>query len=618
MTVADAVARLTPICLTGATHADYARTVQLAELYRKLATGDIDSLLRPFARRENDFEFATRKKLTVETVSASWNQLRTPFYEMARLRGGAVTKRFDYAETLPVSDAQRFAAKLTLVTNAYYNRKPIEHYLAEKLVKSHCMSDPNAWLLTVFLPFDFRTQVPRPYPVLVPCEAAVDFTREAGDVTSFTARYRIPQSSSAFRYTCYLENQAVDCWPVLWDGNTPTYTLPEGLTVAGVLLDEANNKRVAYQYAILNHRAGQVPATVLGYAVDEAGTGETFVSPLHPAMPFMVGMLKTGSENDVVMAQMATPIRSQYAKPCPGLGRDDEGRIHSCINGLDTATTAKCSVCGGAGQLAAPITALETITVPWPEDGEKVPVKPAEAMAFLGPSAELPKLQLDYLQSRRLLAMQAVHGTEDADRAAGTETATQRRLRQQAQRVALAPAADQLSTLYVHAATTCAAYTDTGQGLTVVYEIPVVEQVSEDELYEQRAAAKKAGADSSTLEAIDSRIALKQFADDPDALAKNQVKRRYITFLGYSIEQVNQLYALGGMTKYNWVARHSADIVFGELEVEVTNFYHLAEKEQGRLVDEKIKKLVSDLPPSSAAMPRMNLSPLDQPVAAAV
>ncbi len=606
--VADVLPRLEQVCVHGAVHADYARTTQLATLYRKLATGDIGSLLQQFSRREDAAQFETRKQMTIETVSASWNQLRTPFYEVARKRGGDVTKRLDYAASVPVTEAQRRQQRLTQAINRYYNGQPVENYLAQKVVKSHMMSDPNAWLLTQFAPFDANTQVAQPYPVLLPCESAVDFAREAGEVASFTARLAVPVAPTRYRYCCFLTTQAVDCWPVLWEGDTPTYTLPEGSALAGQFVDGDN--RVQYQYRILTHDAGVVPSYVLGYVEDEAGTGETFVSPLHAALPFLIGMLKVGSENDIVMAQMAFPVRAAYAKDCPGAGPDAAGVVHTCTNGIDLAALAPCSVCGGTGTLPFSITAAETVTMPFPKPGEEVKVKPGDLAAFIGPPTDNPTLQLEYLKSRRVLAMQAVHGTEDADRVAGTETATQRRLRQKAQQVALSPCADHLADLYKNAVLASAGYTDTAADLTVVYNIQVIDPESEDELYEQRKAAVDAGADASTLEAIDNRIAYRQYADDPDALVKNQVKRKFMTFLGYSDTWVTQQATLGYISAEHRVLRTHADIIFGELEVEVTDFYNLAYEAQLERVNAKVAQILAKLPTAAGSLPRLNLSPV--------
>jgi hypothetical protein len=600
MTVPDAVARLLPLLLTGAPHQDYARTVALATKYRRLATGDVAPLMRPMARRETEAQFAQRVNWTIETVSSSWNELRTPFYQVARLRGGTVTKRFDYAEAVPRTEAQRRALRLEAVTDAYYNRKPIEKYLAEVLTKSVCMSDPNAWLLTEFTKFDFRAQVAQPYPVLLPCEAAVDFTRAAGVVSSFTGRFAIKQSTEKFRYVCWLSNEAIDCWPVLYEGAKPMPTMPEGAVGVVDVVDEAT-KRVVYQYRILTHKAGQVPAMPMGYVPDEATELRTFVSPLHPALPYLLGMLKVGSENDIVMSQMAFPIKAAYVKDCPGAGLV-EGVVHTCINGIDPHSLSKCRVCGGEGTLPLPITAAESVTLPMPQVGEELKVKPADMVAYIAPPVEAPDLQLRYLDSRRLLAKQAVFGAEQATRVAGSETATQQRIKLDAELTALAPFADQHVSLYVHAAQVCAGYADVADQLNVVYELPAdLERLSLDDLYEQRRIAVVSGTSAGNLAVIDRRITLKELADDPAELNRYLVKCRFVTFLGYSDTWVTQQSTLGYISAEHRVARTHTDIIFGELELETTDFYHLNYRAQVPLVAAKIQDIIARLPAAATS-----------------
>lgn len=604
MTVADAVARLLPLLLTGTPHADYARTVELATTYRRLATGDVAALMRPMARRETAAQFAQRVAWTIETVSSSWNELRTAFYQVARLRGGTVTKRFDYAQAVPTTEAQRRAQRLEAVTDVYYNRKPIENYLAEVLTKSVCMSDPNAWLLTEFAPFDFRTQVAQPYPVLLPCEAAVDFTRQAGVVSSFTGRFRLPQAPGAYRYTCYLENQTVDCWPVVWTGDKPTPTMPEGATGVVDVVDESG--KLVYQYRILTHSAGRVPAIPVGYVIDEATEGRTFVSPLHPALPYLRGMLKVGSENDIVMSQMAFPIKAAYVKDCPGSGLIDNV-LHTCQGGIDLKSpTGKCGLCGGEGTLPVPTTAAETVTLPFPEVGEELKVKPADMVAYIAPPVEAVDVQLRYLESRRLLAKQAVFGSEQAARVAGSDTATQQRIKLDAELTALAPFADQHVSLYVHAAQVSAAYVDVASGLTVVYELPAdLERLSLDDLFAERQRAVVAGASARDLAVIDRRIAYKQLADDADALNRRIVQDRFVTFLGYPDTWVTQQATLGYISVEDRVARTHTDIIFGELELEQSangiDFYQLAYRAQVPLVAAKLKEIIGRLPAAATA-----------------
>jgi hypothetical protein len=610
MTLADALARLTPMLLAGTTHPDYARVVALATLYRRLATGDIEQLLTRFTRREDPAQYAARLQMTVETVSSSWNELRTPFYQIARLRGGTVTRRFDYdANRIAPTEAQRRAARLESVTSQYFNGRPISEYLAEHVVKSVGMSDPNAWLLTEFAPFDFRTQVAQPYPVLLPCEAVIDFTRAAGLVTSMTARFSVTREGvTGSRYTTYLENEALDFWPVLYKDSHPIFTLPEGSTPDGVITDPDNGNRILWQYRILNHGAGQVPAQPVGYVLDEVTDLRTFVSPLQPAVPFLLQMLKVGSENDIVMAQMAFPIRAAYVPPCPGV-KDHGG----CVNGQAPITMSSCIVCGGLGQLPIPTTAAETITLPMPKDPADVKIKPSELISFIAPPVDAPKLQLEYLESRRALAKEAVLSTPVLSKTTVTQTATERMSQMDQMNVALTPSADQFSTLYIHTATVCASYVDVADGLIVVHQFPADLQLkSLGDLYAERKAALDAGAASSVLEAIDKQIAFKLFADDPEALAKYLVKARFITFMGYTDDQVLKLWVMGGCSNEERLLRTHADSIFGEIELEEPEFYSLAYAAQKPIVEQKVKDVLARQPVATASM-GSNFRPLTLP-----
>jgi len=600
MLVADALPRLEQVCLNGATHADYTLTVARALLYRRLATGDIAPLMRRMARRESDTDYAARVSMTIETVSSAWNQLRTPFYAVARLRNG-VTRRFDYDDAVAAPEATRRAARLEDVLSTYYAGAALQNYLAERLSRVDCLSDPNAWLLTEFAPFDFRTQVARPYPVLIPCEAAVDFSRAAGITQQLTVRLAVAGFPGAYRYLCYLDSEAVDCWPVVWQGQTPHATLPPDSVLAGEFTDPLNG-RVLYQYRVLRNAPGRVPAQPAGYVIDEQGTGETYVSPLHAAVPFLLQMLKVGSENDIVMSQMAFPIRLAYVPRCPGRGMVN-GTRHSCTNGQDPLSPGgQCEICQGTGTVPVPITAAETLALPIPEPGEELRVKAADLLSFVSPPTDNPRLQLDYLNSRAQLAMQAIFGQSEADRVAGSQTATQRQIELQEKLTALAPFADWFAGAYVYQATVAAAYADVAQGLRVVYEFPPdLEQDTEADLYAVRLAALTAGASAQTLEAIDKKIAYKQFSSDEAALVRSKVRQRFIMFAGYSEDQVLKMWSLGIISAEDRVSRTHADAIFSDLEMQYPAFYTLKYPAQSVLVTEKIAAILAKLPTAPAA-----------------
>ena len=179
MTIDEARARLEDLMPRNGTHQDYGRTVQLATMYRRYATGDVAPLMRRYARRESEADYDARVSMTIETVSSTFGELKTPYYTVSKLRGAGVTKALSYPDASP-ADALRLAERATLAIDRYYNQRPLEEYLSEFLARSVMFSDPNAWLLTTFGPFDFRTGLAHPYPVLLPCEAVVDCARAAG------------------------------------------------------------------------------------------------------------------------------------------------------------------------------------------------------------------------------------------------------------------------------------------------------------------------------------------------------------------------------------------------------------------------------------------------------
>lgn len=611
MTVEDAVIRARPFLLAGATHPDYARTVELATLYRRLATGNIGPLLHRHAREaENDF--TARRDLTTSVVPSVWNALRTPFYQVARLKDGQVTKRFDYSEGISPADVERFTAALTQAVGHYYDSRSLEDYLAEFVTRTAGMTDPNAWLLTEFAAFDYRTQQAQPYPVLLPCEAAVDYTRQAGVTQSVTFRTAVEDMAAAFRFTVYLDNEAVDFWPIVDEGGVQVDFMPPGSVVAGYVADDTQTVR--YSYRILAHNAGRVPASRIGYVLDELTEGRTFVSPLTPAIPYLLKELKSGSELEYVMSDMAFPHKLQYVADCPGLPG------LGCVLGKVPLTGNTCQACHGSGKDTIQTSASEVLTFQLPKDPADIKLKLTEMLAFIGPGTDVPKLQMEYQESLVANATKMLFNSPVLNKATVTQTATERLAELDQKNIALTPSADCFSRLYVHHATVSAAYVDAERGLTVVYDFPADLQLeSEDDLYTRLKNATESGAPSFVIEQIGHRIARKIYADNPQELRRYFVKSKFITFLGLSNDYVLKLATLGYITPEERVLRTHADSIFSEIEDAEANFYNLPRARQQELVDAKAQAIVAKLGPTSgSAFGRLNLSTTPAPAAPVV
>ena len=67
-------------------HQDYARTVLLADTYKKLITGEnIASLLIQFTPRESKEQFAQRLRLTQSVTPQMSEKIINPFYKVSRI-----------------------------------------------------------------------------------------------------------------------------------------------------------------------------------------------------------------------------------------------------------------------------------------------------------------------------------------------------------------------------------------------------------------------------------------------------------------------------------------------------------------------------------------------------
>lgn len=594
-TVPEALARVTPLVLTAGVHPDHARTVEHATLCRDLASGNIAPHLRRFVSRETEAEYQVRLKLTISTAPAVWSELATPFFQVSRLKGSQVERRYDYEAPVSEAEASRRRERLLTALDSYYERRPVEDYLSERVVRSVAMTDPNAWLLTTFAPFDFRTQTPRPAPVLVPCEQVADVTRDAGETESVTFRVLLATpEGNAYRYIVYLANEALECWPVINPGGqNPFYTLPEGAAVFADIRDDQGY--LVAQVVRHQHHAGQVPACPVGFVPDPLTDGRTYVSPLNPAICYLEKAMGLDSELDITMQKVVHPHKSQYVPACPGLPNQ------GCTGGL-TNTGDTCSLCGGTAQSPIATSAMDVATYPLPKNPEDVKLKLNEMVYFSIPPIELPKFQIEYQDILTTRASRTLFNTQTLTKARTVSTAAERMAELAQKNNALSPCGDWLSRTYVHIGLTSAGYLDVAQGLVITYDLPPeylpVEVADLEEAY---GAAVQAGLDAAYLQLLYLQLVRHRLADNPEELRKMLVRLRFVTYIGLSDTQFAAYCALNYISPEKRTLRIEQDSIFYELETATPGFYDLPPAAQQVLVDAKVKDLVAALPSAAGA-----------------
>lgn len=590
VSVPDALARVTPFVLTSAVHPDHGRTVEHATLLRRLASGDIAPLLRRYTLGESEEQYQARLSLTISTVPAVFAELSTPYFQVSRLKGSQVERRLDYDATVSEAEATRRRVRLEAALSRYYEARPVEDYLSERIVRSVSMTDPNAWLLTTFSRFDFRTEVPQPFPLLIPCEQVADFTRAAGQTESVTFRFLVTEGAhTAYRYVVYLENDLLECWPVLWDGPTPTYTLPEGATVYDEITDDQG--KLLSQVRLLSHRAGRVPAAPVGFVPDPQTSGRTYISPLNPAVCFLEKELKTGSELDIVMSKVVHPHKSQYVPACSG--QPNEG-----CNGGKTTTGNTCALCHGTALSPISTSAIEVSTFPLPKRPEDMKDAPdlSKLVYFNAPDVALPKFQVEYQDWLVARASRTLFNTNTLVKTSMVTTAAERIAEARQKNNALSPMGEWMSRMYVHIVMVEAGYLDVAASLSATYRLPPeLIPVEISDLEEAFGDASKAGLDAMYLQHLYEQLMRHRLADNPDGLRKALVKMRFVPYLGLSDAQFLQYAALNYIPAEKRTLRIEQDSIFYELETKSPGFYDLAPVAQQTLVDAKVKELVAAL-----------------------
>lgn len=573
------------LVLRGTPHADYARCAALAAEYRALATGDgLGQLLRRYEARETQQEYDGRLRLTEFLTPAIWSQLLKAFVRVARLRQG-VTRRFDYADNTPDPDGRR--TRLVAALEKFDGLSSLEDYLGTVTVETTGDTDPNAWLVTDFAPFDYRREQPRPLPVVVPCEAAWDFTQDGGAHTSLTVK---TPWAGASRYTVYLANETITYYPFVTENGQPQSTRPESLPVAWTVTGDTSQP--AFEAVVTRHRAGRLPAERLGYVPDRVTSGRTCVSLLHPALPYLRKTLKLGSEADITAAQVVHPHKAQYALACPGVedkgcgdsGRDRDGNV--------------CGLCHGTHINPTQTGAGDVLQLPYPKDAEpKDIVDLSKLVVWNAPPTDIVKMQDELLEKYQQRAHQAVFNSDQLVKVTVTGTATEYQDRKDELNNTLAPYAQSLSRLYRSSALVVAAYQDAADGLSVTYRHPAdLKLRSEAELNAALKSAVDSGAPAPVREALALEMVEKVFVDNPLEVLKYKVKMRFTPFQGLSDETVLRLQAVGQVLPEYMALRFYQDSIFAEIEQQQgMDFYRLAETAQQALVDTAVQKILQQM-----------------------
>jgi hypothetical protein len=559
-------------------HKHYTRVVDKAGLYKKLCTGEgVDSLMERFVKRESLAAFEQRKNLTQHIVSVIADNIQTTFQKVPRsnsLRRVVAYKGED--------NEKRVA--LEKVLSSFWGNMSMDDFFAIRFMELNA-TDPNAFVVLEFKPFDNRKERAQPYPFVVPSSAAIDFSYTNNVLDYLIAKTSI--STNGERISVYLPNYTVTGERI--DGKELEVERPADDYVTFEHGGQTYFQAGRYYYLVqfFEHKTGYVPAFRVGYSRDLVTEGETFVNIFDRAIPLFMKTIKSNSELDLTMSLSAFPLSIRYANKCDA---------NECLGGK-TGSGGLCGSCEGTG-FKKPTSAQEEIVIGLPRNPEEM-IDLDKLQTYKHPPVEFVKFMNDYINELSDKCQKAVFKSEITTKTEVAKTAYGQNISLQSVYDVLYNCALNLGRCFEFAAKTVAKITDLDDGLVVSYKFGKdFKMKSMEDLILDLKLATETGSPL-LVRAITNDIALIQYSEDQYELGKYLTKEFFNPFSGKTEIEIMGLLSGGLIPLSQRVLYANMGYVFDELEIVAAskneNFYDYARNKQRLLIKSITEELVEKI-----------------------
>jgi hypothetical protein len=591
-------------------HADYQHTVDLAYKYFKLITGkNIDTLLARFNPRESAELFEQRKRLTIAITPEIIGSIIKPFRKVARTTP-LVQRREplkDQADAVATDITEIMDDRVKNFYGSDAGNDGLDYFLETRFTDLS-FTDPNAWIVVEFDPFDPINEKAKPRPWEVPAANAYNF-KIRNNMTEWLlvgetimmmkpGTEKKPEYEKGTKYTLY-----GDMVSAVYE-----QTLLKREQVKGDYDDYVKIESNFYIVREFDINVGRVPAFRVGYVRDIETAGRTFVAPFHDAMPTLDKSIKVVSEYDLSHCLHVFPQKvARLQKACPGTSTD------RCIDGKTIEGTT-CSVCKGTGESPFHRTAQDVITVEMPENIKQDGYIPLNDYVHY---VELPTALLEFqkkvVDEFTPKAHQAIFNST-----ALVQKSVQSGGQQPAEKTAFEVDSDMDSvydTLYPFAKKYSAAWmgivdliatmTDFAGRLSIVHRFPTKFSLkTKDQLFSEYQAAQSASLPSFVTESLSDELAETLYMDDPEDLIKYRVKKRHFPFVGKTQDEIGIMLSSSEVLKETKILFNYFERIFTDIEAmyskKGSDFYILAYEEQKQEIDSQVEaikvKLAEEMP----------------------
>lgn len=568
-------------------HQDYKYVVEYAKKMRRIVTGvGLEVELQQFISREDDAMFAQRVKLTQLVTNAICNTLITPAKKIPRIKAVVddifIERKEGDGKTVKNSETEIAQVdKLRKAMKDYYGGEGVDRFLEDRVLPLMYI-DPNAWVITTFDDFDHRYEKARPYPTIISSEDAIDFEIANNEAQWLAIRKRIQYETTkithndanignepkyvtttqeGYLYQIYVDDDIIEYVQVnaeLHKGNDNTYAeLPEGSTLRREKIKQQLYKFDANRVFLINYyepKAHCVQAKRVGVVLDESTMGRTCISPLEPAMPYLMKSIKAVSELDISITLHTFLQKIAYQPPCSG-----ESNIVTCNRG-QTPDGKTCSVCGGTGWKIHK-SAQDAIYLQLPENPEDA-FELNKIISYVDIPIHIVEFLDKFCDKLEEKAVRAVFSQENYLKATFSGTATAQNNNMQSVYDALYPQKTGYEYIRMHITKCIAGLIDVNNAV-IIFQFPRDFKFrSTTDLLNDLKTATESGAPMYVKQEIVKDIVDIYFIDRDDDKKRLEVKQRFNPFDGKSPDEVGVIMSNPLMTTFDKILWSCAPKIF--------------------------------------------------------
>lgn len=564
-------------CVKGYRHKWYLHTVNKAEFYRQIVTGEgQEALIVSYKERETEAQKEQRIKLTHRASKGVANQIITQFDKVKRVKPSIkVNHNQEAQEQILISQVSKFAGRT------------LQEYIFD-MSKYYNSIDPNAWLILGYtgevneqgtIEGDIIT-----YPIEVVSANVWDYKYTYSELDYLiTGKYEAQivkgKEEQVLKMVMYVPNYQI---------SLETYF--EGIDYGiEAQLIEIDDKKYVIEF--IDTGSVKIPAMRFGYIPDYSTNTDTFVSFFDSASEEFKELINVNSEYSLTRILHTFLQKFQVAEPCDYAPHDAP---HNRCNGGRLLTSKDvCPSCEGSG-IKVHTTTQDVMFVKRMNKDDEAYIPLSEMVKYVEMPFDVVEHQHQLTQELPKRISVNVFGIDIHNRPTNA-TATEIRNFYDSLNDTLSPFAKKVSELFLFSAF-CIAENNDIESAMIQHQYPQdFKLMSITELLLELKQAKDAGANQDIISSIEGEIQEKQNQDTPQRVALSKAKEKFRPYKNLSQQEILLQIANAANDDYFALAYIYHDVIFERILANVNDFELRPYEQQKSLVDAQIEVLKEEL-----------------------